>query len=63
MVKETLIICLLLAGCSQTARGDFCKIAEPHRFSDAVIDHMTDEEATRELVHNEVGVKLCGWKP
>lgn len=62
MVK-VLIPLLFLAACSQTARGDFCKISEPHRFSEKAIDAMSDEEATRELVHNEVGVKLCDWKP
>lgn len=52
----------LLSGC-QTASGTFCSIAKPHRHSDATVNVMSDAEVTQELVHNQQGAKLCGWKP
>lgn len=55
---------LVLAACqSMQASGNFCKLSEPHGFTDATVDVMTDAEVTREVTHNELGEELCGWRP
>jgi hypothetical protein len=60
-----LLALLLMSAASACANGSgsFCSAARPHRFSDATVTAMTDEEVAQELAHNETGVKLCGWKP
>jgi hypothetical protein len=45
------------------ANALFCDLAEPHTFSNpAAVDALTDVEVNRELAHNEIGQKFCGWK-
>lgn len=63
MVKiiAAIFLAAILAGCSTTG-GTFCDISQPHRFSDAAVDAMTDAEVNQELIYNEQGVELCGWK-
>ena len=58
-----LVVAVLLAGCASAPRGTFCSIAKPHRFSDATVNAMTDQEVAQELTHNKQGTALCGWKP
>jgi ABC-type uncharacterized transport system substrate-binding protein len=52
-------VLLLLAGCAHTG---FCSIAKPHRFSDATVNIMSEEEVKQELAYNKTGKELCGWK-
>ena len=64
MVKVLILsLALLAAGCSTTARGSFCQVAEPFRPSQATIAAMTDAEVAAALAHNRKGQKLCGWRP
>jgi hypothetical protein len=45
------------------ANALFCDLAEPHTFSNpAAVDALTDVEVNRELAHNEIGQRFCGWK-
>jgi|HigsolmetaAR206D_1030411.scaffolds.fasta_scaffold02549_4 hypothetical protein len=44
-------------------KGDFCSLAAPHYFSEDTFETMSDEEVAQELKHNEMGERLCGWKP
>jgi len=62
MVKGLILAGLIaLAGC-QTTSGSFCQISSPIRLSSETVDHLSDEEVTALLAHNEKGRKLCGWK-
>lgn len=54
------VVSVSVAGC---ATGDFCKLADPHYFSERTWEVMTDEEISQELKHNELGERLCSWKP
>lgn len=62
MKALALVLLLALAGC-QTAKGSFCQISSPQRFSAQAVDAMTDAEVKDVLAHNRKGQKLCGWKP
>lgn len=55
-------VLLVMAGCQTGGGGSFCAVSSAHRFTQGTIDAMTDEEARQEVVHNETGEKLCGWK-
>jgi hypothetical protein len=60
-----LAVLLFIGGCASRpiSQGDFCDLARPHRFSDSIIDHMSDEEVKQELAYNRLGAKRCGWQP
>ncbi len=52
----------LTAGCAtDPALRDGCDWAEPIRPSRA--DVLTRETKEQIVAHNEVGARLCGWKP
>lgn len=55
-----IFVMLTLVGC---ANGSFCAIAKPHRFSDATVNIMSDEEVKQELAYNKTGQNLCHWAP
>lgn len=63
MGKAVAIVSLLLLAACQTPSGDFCDVAKPNRFSNAVIDAMTGDEISKALAHNKKGQAMCGWKP
>lgn len=64
MVKGIALAALIvLAACTQTTRGSYCAIAKPDRPTQAEIDKMSDERVKELLVRNEIGAKLCGWRP
>lgn len=63
MVKALALGALLALAACQTASGTFCAIAKPHPHSPATVDAMTDAEVERELQHNELGRRLCSWRP
>lgn len=52
----------LLVGCT-TSKGSFCALSEPDRPSTATIATMTDTEVRKSLAKNELGARLCGWRP
>lgn len=63
MGKMTAFLLLAaLAGC-QTAKGNFCAIAEPVRPSADAIVTLSDTDVKALLSHNRKGTRLCGWKP
>jgi hypothetical protein len=53
----------LTAGCGTEPRflRDDCDWAEPIRPSRA--DVLTDETLAQIVAHNEIGERLCGWRP
>ncbi len=59
-----ILIAALTAGCATTAplhlRGD-CDWAEPIRPSRE--DVLTDGTLAQIVAHNEIGERLCGWRP
>lgn len=56
------VLAASLAGC-QTAKGDFCAIADPVRLARERIAGLSDAEVKALLAHNSKGMRLCGWKP
>ena len=67
-MKYTTRIALILAigltaGCATEPRflRDDCDWAEPIRPSRA--DVLTDETLAQIVAHNEIGERLCGWRP
>jgi hypothetical protein len=36
---------------------------EPLRYSNKVIDAMSDDEKRQTLTYNEDGARRCGWRP
>ena len=54
---------VLSAGCGIDPRDlrDDCDWAEPIRPSRA--DALTDETLKQIVAHNEIGTRLCGWRP
>lgn len=63
MVKAlTLSLLLALTAC-QSSKGSFCALSEPDRFSKETIATMTDAQVRKSLAKNELGQRLCGWKP
>jgi hypothetical protein len=66
----TLTLCLrlsaivvLIAGCGidPGATDVACDWAAPIRPSHA--DQLTEDTARQILIHNEIGVRICGWRP
>lgn len=62
LAASVILSVICLSGCT-TTKGSFCAIEKPLRYSQAVIDTMSDAEVADTLAHNEKGAKLCGWKP
>lgn len=59
-----LLAILSLTACETSGPGPsqaFCSAAKPIFFDKA--DRMTKETERKIIGHNEVGAKLCGWKP
>ena len=54
---------VLSAGCGIDPRDlrDDCDWAEPIRLSRA--DVLTDGTLKQIVAHNEIGTRLCGWRP
>jgi len=54
---------VLIAGCATEPRflRDDCDWAEPIRMSRD--DIMTDGTLAQIVAHNEIGARLCGWRP
>lgn len=63
MVKILALAVLLALAACQASKGSFCALSEARRPSAATIATMTDAEVKRDLAHNELGQRLCGWKP
>ena len=55
-----LLLTSAVSGCASRAVSDMCLIMEPHRFSEATINAMTDEEVEQELKHNAQFKAVCG---
>lgn len=53
----------LTAGCSVSAKGDFCAVSKPIRPSPETVASLTDAEVASILSHNEKGAALCRWRP
>lgn len=66
-VALMLLVMLSATGCDRggpapaPSTGEFCKISRPIYFDPA--DRMTRTTEAEIIKHNEVGAKLCGWKP
>lgn len=58
-----ILIAVLTAGCATDLRPhrDDCDWAEPIRPSRE--DVLTRETKEQIVAHNEVGARICGWKP
>lgn len=54
---------IALAGCQSAPKGSFCQISSPIRLSSQTVDHLSDEEVSALLAHNEKHQRLCGAKP
>lgn len=52
---------LFLATCAHG--GAYCDLADPMYFRGKVIQGMTEREQSQIVKHNELGEKLCKWKP
>lgn len=52
-----------IASCASGRADDFCLVTSPLRYSDKVIDAMTDAEKADTLDRNRYGAQRCGWKP
>lgn len=63
MVKILALATLLALSACQTSKGSFCALSEPDRPSAATIATMTDAEVKKMLAKNELGARLCGWRP
>lgn len=64
MVKVVALAALLvLSACQTSPKGSFCALEEPDRFSEETIATMTDTQVRKSLAKNELGQRLCGWKP
>jgi hypothetical protein len=56
------VIAVFLAGCATEPGATFeCDWAAPIRPSRT--DHLSEGTARQILIHNETGVRLCGWQP
>jgi len=62
MVKGLILAALLALAACTTTKGSFCQISSPIRLSAETVDHLSDEEVTALLAHNQKGRALCGWK-
>lgn len=62
LLALTLIVALT-AGCATDPRWmrDDCDWAEPIRPSRS--DVLTDDTLAQIVAHNEIGERLCGWRP
>lgn len=59
MLFGLLLLTSAVSGCASRAVSDICLIMEPHRFSEATINAMTDEEVEQELKYNEIYKAIC----
>lgn len=57
------MLSVVVAGCSTASVGDFCKIAQPLRFSKEAVALLPEAEVDSQLAHNRYGQKHCGWTP
>lgn len=57
-----LLAALALSGCV-SAGGSFCDINRPFRPTPAELAALSDAQVTEQLRINEIGQKLCGWRP
>jgi hypothetical protein len=62
-LNALILTAVLSAGCAIEPRWvhDDCDWAEPIRPSRA--DVLTDETLAQIVAHNEIGERLCGWRP
>lgn len=58
-----LIGLLLLVACRSGENSSFCALNSPRYYTDKEIQQMKDERIVEALVHNELGERLCGWRP
>lgn len=63
MVKVVALISFLTLAACQTASGSFCDLNRPQRLSEAEIAALSDEQVEEALRINELGQRLCGWRP
>lgn len=65
VVALTALVTLSLAACETAGPGNsaqaFCSIAQPIYLGKA--DKLTDQTARAIIGQNEIGARLCGWKP
>lgn len=57
----TILLTLLLAGCSTTATGSLCT-AGPIVPDPGAVNRWTDNEKDQLLVLNRSGAEICGWR-
>lgn len=63
MVKAVALALILALAACQTSKGSFCALEEPDRFSKETISTMTDAQVRKSLAKNELGQRICGWRP
>lgn len=63
MLRITMLSALLFLAACTTTKGSFCALSKPIRLSEQTVATMTDSEVADALRHNELGQKLCHWKP
>jgi len=57
----TILLTLLLAGCSTTATGSLCTVG-PFIHDPGAVDRWTANEKDQLLVLNRSGAEICGWR-
>lgn len=63
MGKVIALLALLTLAACQTASGSFCDLNRPQRLTEAEIAALSDEQVKEALRTNELGQRLCGWRP